>query len=760
MRKKTNQFNKGICIVVAVLMMCVAACAALFVSTAHAAAERGEEITVTEAKGQSVSSDLTEIKIKFSEDIFRFSGEGTPEDSVFTMQNLEAMPEFAEFILINGMPIDETGHSAHIVRYDENGPWGMQIDLYRVRDGAKTNASYSVPRTSHGTRLVPYANEIIIKAGFPMWDADSESDGQVSATDKVSKDAYIYNKADSFILGDRSFVDTASAGSIAYATFSDSTNYIIRLFLDGGNMFDGEVAFNHVLRRAPETLSIANTIASAKRTLDGTVLNMEDYAVQTGLRYTLGHKISINGKLLIDWLDAPLQAALEVMEVGTQTSSFMTAMGDYDGSGDIHLQKAASNTIAGRADLAGKDMLYITVPKSGSKTTGGVTVEWSNPDLSDGNIEIALLQGFGGASATAQNIVLDGGAKAVYGGGGWMYGGMELTAGIAAVISKINAISNPVTLSDAYIVADARTAYDELTGLEKDEITNYSKLTVAEAVIAGLITPQNITDMIAAIPAILTLADKPQIEAARAAYEMLDGTGKSAVINYALLTTAEKRIVSLSKAQDVVNLINALPANMTLTDKTQVETARAAYDALTETEKKSVTNYNKLTNAEDKIISLNSVKSVSDTIAKLPPSTSMTIDNKAQIEAVRAAYEALTESEKTTVTGYSRLTAAEAKIESLILIKDVSDMIAALSDSLTLSDKAAVTAARTAYDNLSTSEKAAVSNYTKLTEAEEKITALEAKGGCSSYAGAGGIGAALFILLILSGVFIIKKKAA
>ncbi|OZI13462.1 hypothetical protein CEW92_01110 [Bacillaceae bacterium SAS-127] len=70
-------------------------------------------------------------------------------------------------------------------------------------------------------------------------------------------------------------------------------------------------------------------------------------------------------------------------------------------------------------------------------------------------------------------------------------------------------------------------------------------------------------------------------------------------------------------AQTVINQIAALPASVTLTDETAVTSARTAYNALTTSQKALVTNLDKLTAAEAKIVELKDAKAVADAKAAI-----------------------------------------------------------------------------------------------------------------------------------------------
>jgi len=117
----------------------------------------------------------------------------------------------------------------------------------------------------------------------------------------------------------------------------------------------------------------------------------------------------------------------------------------------------------------------------------------------------------------------------------------------------------------------------------------------------------------------------------------------------------------------------------------------------------------------------------------------ITLEDKAAIEAARAAYEALTDEQKALVTpeDLAKLTAAEAALaaaEKAAADQVAADAVVALFDALpadiTLEDKAAIEAARAAYDALTDEQKALVTpeDLAKLTAAEEALAALESQG--------------------------------
>lgn len=169
----------------------------------------------------------------------------------------------------------------------------------------------------------------------------------------------------------------------------------------------------------------------------------------------------------------------------------------------------------------------------------------------------------------------------------------------------------------------------------------------------------------------LTLADKEAVAAVREAYDALKESQKE-LVDTARLTAAEARIDELetlaedeSAAQGVISIINAIPATVTLTEETSVNAARKAFDVLTEVQKLLVINLNKLTAAETTIRMLKAAAAdkaaANEVITKINAiPTTVTLADKAAVTAARTAYNRLTAVQKTLVTNLNKLTSAEA----------------------------------------------------------------------------------------------------
>ena len=173
---------------------------------------------------------------------------------------------------------------------------------------------------------------------------------------------------------------------------------------------------------------------------------------------------------------------------------------------------------------------------------------------------------------------------------------------VAAVKELIDAIGE-VTLDSGDAIDAARTAYDKLPEAKKALVDNYEKLTAAEEAYTALVdaaAAKAVDDLIDAIGEV-TLESGDAIKAARAAYDALTDTQKELVKNYEELTAAEEaytNLVDAAAAKAVDDLIDAI-GEVTVDSGDAIKAARAAYDALTDTQKELVKNYEKLLAAEE-----------------------------------------------------------------------------------------------------------------------------------------------------------------
>lgn len=172
----------------------------------------------------------------------------------------------------------------------------------------------------------------------------------------------------------------------------------------------------------------------------------------------------------------------------------------------------------------------------------------------------------------------------------------------------------------------------------------------------------------------VSFSDNVEVGTATATITAKDGNG----CYQGEVTKTFEIIKAATAAEKAVNEISALPdvEDITLKNKAAVETARAMYDALTDEEKNSFPSdvYDRLESAEAKIAQLEKeaadqaeAEKVKNLFTALPAPADLTIENKAAVEAARAAYDALTDDQKAKITKEELkiLTDAEAKIKVL-----------------------------------------------------------------------------------------------
>ena len=258
---------------------------------------------------------------------------------------------------------------------------------------------------------------------------------------------------------------------------------------------------------------------------------------------------------------------------------------------------------------------------------------------------------------------------------------------------------------------------------------------------------QAVLALINAIPDPVVYPDsKGAIDAARTALDALSDEAKNLFVeaDTIKLPNAEAAYALLKADHDAAEaveaLIDAIPTPVVFTDacKEAIDTARVAYEALTDAQK-ALVDADKLTALE--IAEADYAKLVADhaaadaVIAKidaLPDSVLYTEAHKALIDSARVAYNALTDDQKAlvSVAQYAELTTAEAAYTLLQDgVDDAKALIAAIPATIEYNDacKNAIETAFAAYEALTNEQKAAVSNKETLTDAVMAWAALVAK---------------------------------
>ncbi len=99
---------------------------------------------------------------------------------------------------------------------------------------------------------------------------------------------------------------------------------------------------------------------------------------------------------------------------------------------------------------------------------------------------------------------------------------------------------------------------------------------------------------------------------------------------------------------------------------------------------------------------------------------SLQVNNRQSVINTRAAYEALTDVQKSMVPSIQKLVEAESALDQKDADQQAADQVIAAIDALTGEDQQAIQAARTAYDSLTDTQKQLVTNLAKLEQWEQQ----------------------------------------
>ena len=254
-----------------------------------------------------------------------------------------------------------------------------------------------------------------------------------------------------------------------------------------------------------------------------------------------------------------------------------------------------------------------------------------------------------------------------------------------AVDDKISLIGE-VSLESRLLIEDARASYDALTKEQKELVKQLDTLEAAEKKYQELkeqadkeeidkAEAASVDKLIETIGEV-TLDSGETIEAARAAYNALTDEQKVLVTGLDALKAAESKYGLLVKEQndkkaaaEVDRLIEAVGDEITLDSREAIEAARAAYNALTDEQKVLVTGLDVLKAAESKYQELKDAadKEAAAEVDRLIEvvGDEITLDSGEAIEAARAAYNALTDSQKALVKNLDSLIKAESVYDAI-----------------------------------------------------------------------------------------------
>lgn len=251
---------------------------------------------------------------------------------------------------------------------------------------------------------------------------------------------------------------------------------------------------------------------------------------------------------------------------------------------------------------------------------------------------------------------------------------------VSSVVAAIDALGEITSLEQKSAVTEARAAYDALDASKQMFVNNYPTLVAAEAAILSLeggSTELNaVIEQIGQLGEISSLDSKDAVNAARLAYEALSDAEKVLVTNYNVLIEAEASLAALQKDADdkaaaaaVDALIDAIGEVTSKAQAEAIQAARAAYRALTPKQRSYVEKLDVLVAAETALSQIDLLPNVLETIGSI--GDPVTHRDGPVIRQARELYDALPEEDRTSVTNYTTLTAAETALETLYDAFDV-----------------------------------------------------------------------------------------
>ncbi len=271
--------------------------------------------------------------------------------------------------------------------------------------------------------------------------------------------------------------------------------------------------------------------------------------------------------------------------VKTNTLAAMKTLGYVDGTSTVGSEVngtlgAYANGVAAKNGGKYTSGQIEAIVKEAAKTLYNAVIAEKKALITDAEIQTVLKANYNKALAVIDGLNSD----------------EQLKAAATQVVETIKALPTVATLEnkDQYLAAQkAVEAYMEIPGANIGSISNKALLSAYMTRIIGL-EKAAVEAQIKALPAVITVANKDAVEAARTAADAFEKAYKSfnaGNYNYGYvpldltnLVKAEKSLTD-AKLVDAAKKVAALPAVITLENKDAVKAARAAYDFLNEEEK-------------------------------------------------------------------------------------------------------------------------------------------------------------------------------
>ncbi|MBN2653333.1 MAG: fibronectin type III domain-containing protein [Spirochaetales bacterium] len=291
---------------------------------------------------------------------------------------------------------------------------------------------------------------------------------------------------------------------------------------------------------------------------------------------------------------------------------------------------------------------------------------------------------------------------------------------VVALIESIPAVEE-IVLDNEPLIVSARNAYDNLSQIHKDLVTNLSKLIESEIRINFLRSSAEdqaaASEVIAKIDALpeldlIAASDRDAFIDVRESYNSLTIAQKGFVHNYEKLAGFA---AAFANSDEVIILIEAIPSEVTFEVLPLLSQAFNAFNNLEENEKALVPQ-----ELRDRLLSVK-VYYVDLLLQSLPSKDDLTLMDAAYVATVRGEYDALTEDEKASVGALGKVFKLEEAEPRIVELKI--DAIPEDAD-LVIRDYFYITDVRAAYETLLPDLQGDVLNLADLNASEIAIQQL------------------------------------
>jgi hypothetical protein len=233
----------------------------------------------------------------------------------------------------------------------------------------------------------------------------------------------------------------------------------------------------------------------------------------------------------------------------------------------------------------------------------------------------------------------------------------------------IASLPETITLADEEKIKEARALVDEvLQRGSKDMVKGFATLEKAEHTIDLLYAIKDAEEAIKALPEIITLANQNDVEATRKKINAVYSMNADAVIpTIEKLEDAEHTILLLLLKREAEDAIKLIPNPVTIDAADEITTARASVEKVLNVKEHAVIKgIDILKAAESDIELLRAQRQAEELIAVLPDQ--ITLEERSKVQSAREQVDASLQLDSDMIIkGLSKLEAAEVRIQELLI---------------------------------------------------------------------------------------------